>query len=199
MSDARLRELERRWKETNSPDDEAAYLLERVRVGDLTRERLELAAYCGNLAAAQATGIAPLPGLDWLRFLLESPTAQTLAACALCGRLERLWRASMSMCRPAEFALRSLRSHKQNESTSATPGPFDIAPGNTTYNPASTMADRTIAYAAANATILAVRALKAGLQMDDMTACLETLGSSGAVLLAETKQELARLVCAPGA
>ena len=29
MSDTRLRELERRWKETGSPDDEAAYLLER--------------------------------------------------------------------------------------------------------------------------------------------------------------------------
>lgn len=51
MSDARLRELERRWKETKSPDDEAAYLLERVRVGDLTRERLELAAYCGQASA----------------------------------------------------------------------------------------------------------------------------------------------------
>ena len=44
MSDQRLRELERRWKESGSPDDEAAYLLERVRVGDLTRERLHLAA-----------------------------------------------------------------------------------------------------------------------------------------------------------
>ncbi len=54
MSDARLRELERRWKETQSPDDEAAYLLERVRVGDLTRERLELAAYCGHERARQA-------------------------------------------------------------------------------------------------------------------------------------------------
>ena len=55
MSDQRLRELERRWKETNSPDDEAAYLLERVRVGDLPRERLELAAYCGHEGARRAT------------------------------------------------------------------------------------------------------------------------------------------------
>ena len=54
MSDTRLRELERRWKETGSPDDEAAYLLERVRVGDLTQERLELAAYCGHGGAAAA-------------------------------------------------------------------------------------------------------------------------------------------------
>ena len=56
MSDARLRELERRWKETNSPDDEAAYLLERVRVGDLTRERLELAAYLGNAGSRAVVG-----------------------------------------------------------------------------------------------------------------------------------------------
>jgi hypothetical protein len=36
MSDERLRELERRWKETGSVEDEAKYLAERVRVGDLT-------------------------------------------------------------------------------------------------------------------------------------------------------------------
>ena len=30
MSDAKLRDLERRWKETGSVQDEAAYLLERV-------------------------------------------------------------------------------------------------------------------------------------------------------------------------
>lgn len=56
MSDAKLRELERRWKETGSVEDEAAYLLERVRVGDLTRERLELAAYCGHEGARRAVG-----------------------------------------------------------------------------------------------------------------------------------------------
>jgi hypothetical protein len=56
MSDAKLRELERRWKETGTVEDEAAYLLERVRVGDLSRERLELAAYCGHEGARRATG-----------------------------------------------------------------------------------------------------------------------------------------------
>ena len=54
MSDARLRELERRWRESGSTEDEAAYLRERVRVGDLTQERLELAAYCGNAASIAA-------------------------------------------------------------------------------------------------------------------------------------------------
>ncbi|MBX3467746.1 MAG: hypothetical protein KF878_12750 [Planctomycetes bacterium] len=56
MSDAKLRELERRWRETGAVEDEAAYLLERVRVGDLTRERLELAAYCGHEGARRAVG-----------------------------------------------------------------------------------------------------------------------------------------------
>ena len=54
MSDAKLRELERRWKETGAVEDEAAYLLERVRVGELTQERLELAAYCGHDGAKRA-------------------------------------------------------------------------------------------------------------------------------------------------
>ena len=40
MTDTKLRELERRWKESNAAEDEAAYLLERVRVGDLEQEKL---------------------------------------------------------------------------------------------------------------------------------------------------------------
>jgi hypothetical protein len=39
MSDQKLRDQERRWKETGNVEDEAAYLLERVRVGDLSQER----------------------------------------------------------------------------------------------------------------------------------------------------------------
>src|SRR5687767_10481406 len=42
MTDARLRELERRWRETGELDDEAALLRERVRVGILRADRLEL-------------------------------------------------------------------------------------------------------------------------------------------------------------
>lgn len=56
MSDERIRELERRFKETGSVEDEAAWLKERVRVGDLTEERLSLAAYCGHKAARTAQG-----------------------------------------------------------------------------------------------------------------------------------------------
>ena len=61
MTDTKLRELERRWKESNAAEDEAAYLLERVRVGDLEKEKLELAAYCGHEGARLALGDEALP------------------------------------------------------------------------------------------------------------------------------------------
>ena len=70
MSDARLRELERRWRESGSVEDEAAYLRERVRVGDLRQDRLELAAYCGHEAAARISGaMGPKDLVDWVRGL----------------------------------------------------------------------------------------------------------------------------------
>jgi hypothetical protein len=56
MSDERLREAERKWRETGSVDDEARYLLERVRVGDLTEGRVRLAALSGNEGARAALG-----------------------------------------------------------------------------------------------------------------------------------------------
>lgn len=71
MSDQKLRELERRWKETGSPEDEATWLLERVRVGDLTRERLELAAYCGHEGAKRLVQSPDVPAdlWDWAKGL----------------------------------------------------------------------------------------------------------------------------------
>ncbi len=51
MSDTKLRELERRWRDTGAVQDEAAWLKERVRVGDLSREVVELCALCGHEAA----------------------------------------------------------------------------------------------------------------------------------------------------
>lgn len=56
MSDERVRELERRWRESGTVEDEAAYLRERVRVGDLSQERLELAALVGHKAAVDVVG-----------------------------------------------------------------------------------------------------------------------------------------------
>lgn len=59
MTDQRLREFERRAPD--SVEAEAAYLLERVRVGDLAPQRLELAACCGHPAARTALGDAAPP------------------------------------------------------------------------------------------------------------------------------------------
>jgi len=73
VTDSKLRELERRWKETGSVEDEARYLLERVRVGDLEREKLELAAYCGHEGAQAALGcnghVVPSNPHDWVHGL----------------------------------------------------------------------------------------------------------------------------------
>ncbi len=61
MSDAKLRELERAWQATGRPQDEAAYLVESIRVGRLTQDELELAAWAHHPAALHALG-GPLPG-----------------------------------------------------------------------------------------------------------------------------------------
>lgn len=64
MSDARLRELKRRWQQSGAVDDEAAFLRERVRVGDLTALRLRIAAYAGVPGAILAYGARSLDYLD---------------------------------------------------------------------------------------------------------------------------------------
>ncbi len=59
MSDERLRELERRWRETGDIEDEGRVLLERVRTGTLDASRLKMAADCGYPAACAALGQEP--------------------------------------------------------------------------------------------------------------------------------------------
>lgn len=56
MADQRLRELERRWKETGADDDAAALILERARTGTVNPDRLMLAAMCGDPVALIAVG-----------------------------------------------------------------------------------------------------------------------------------------------
>jgi len=70
LSDERLRELERRWAESGSDEDEAELLREQVRLGGLEPARLELAALLGHPAAGVASGQAPmelrpLPSVEW--------------------------------------------------------------------------------------------------------------------------------------
>ncbi|MEZ6185255.1 MAG: hypothetical protein R3F62_09640 [Planctomycetota bacterium] len=69
MSDRRTLELERRYRETGAAEDGAAWLRERERTGDVSRESLELAAYCGDVAARRLLGEdAPEPA-EWTRGL----------------------------------------------------------------------------------------------------------------------------------
>ena len=75
VSDQRLRELEAAWRASGSVEDEAEYLFERVRLGELSEERLELAALLGHEAARRLTTkpIKPADGLeDLLERLLEA-------------------------------------------------------------------------------------------------------------------------------
>lgn len=52
MADDRLRELERTFRRTGAPADEAAWLRARVQAGELTEGRLRLLAHLGHAAAA---------------------------------------------------------------------------------------------------------------------------------------------------
>lgn len=54
MGDTRIEALERRWEETGLPEDEAAYLMARMRAGTLSEERFELALYLGSAGALLA-------------------------------------------------------------------------------------------------------------------------------------------------
>jgi hypothetical protein len=73
--DTNVRELELRWRKTGSTDDETAYLLGRLRCGELERSQLELAAHCGSQAASRAVGAAPavLSFRDWADQLSDQP------------------------------------------------------------------------------------------------------------------------------
>lgn len=66
MTDDRLRALERRFGETGTTEDEAAWLKERVRAGELAQDRLELAASLDHDAASVALGGVQAVGLEAL-------------------------------------------------------------------------------------------------------------------------------------
>lgn len=64
MSDEKLRDLERRWKNTGRIEDEVAFLRERVRLGELDPARLELAAFLGHPASRLASGRSGKPDFE---------------------------------------------------------------------------------------------------------------------------------------
>lgn len=61
MSDERLRALKHRFEETGSPEDEAAWVREQVRCGELRRESVLLAASLGEAAATSIFGAGEVP------------------------------------------------------------------------------------------------------------------------------------------
>jgi hypothetical protein len=56
MSDHRAREAKIRWERSGTPEDRLAWLTARVRAGELTESRLEVASWCGDAEAAQVLG-----------------------------------------------------------------------------------------------------------------------------------------------
>ena len=83
MTDGRLRSRERRFLETASLQDEAAWLLERVRVGVLAQERLKLAASLGHRGSQLATAQRVFPdAVEELRRIeaAHEPVASAVAA-----------------------------------------------------------------------------------------------------------------------
>jgi hypothetical protein len=68
--DEQLRQLERRFKQTGTVDDEAAWLAARRAAGHLTADDLEVLAHVGSPAAARVLGVeagSPEPDLrGWL-------------------------------------------------------------------------------------------------------------------------------------
>ena len=61
MSDAALRALERRWRETGRDEDQAAWLRARLRAGALGTSQLALAAWCDHPAARSLARDPPAP------------------------------------------------------------------------------------------------------------------------------------------
>ncbi len=68
MTDANLRELERRFRASGTVKDEAAWLRARLYSGELEQSRLEIAAHLGHGGALTALALPPDPSRD--------PTAQ---------------------------------------------------------------------------------------------------------------------------
>jgi hypothetical protein len=66
VTDSTLRELERQFRSSGSVEDEAAWLGARLRAGELSEERLRLAAYLGDEATLRVTSFEPPANLDAL-------------------------------------------------------------------------------------------------------------------------------------
>lgn len=73
MADRQTRQLERLWKCSGAPEEGVIYFRARMRAGDLSPDRLKLAAYLGDEAARRALGVSEVripPEIQrWVRVL----------------------------------------------------------------------------------------------------------------------------------
>lgn len=90
MSDSRLRDLERRWRQTGAVEDEAAYLTERVRTGDLSETMKQVLLLCEYPAASLAFRARLTPFLapdTWISLLAGTSLETDVRAAIACARL----------------------------------------------------------------------------------------------------------------
>ena len=101
MADARLRDLERRFRASGSVEDEATWLRARVQAGELEQSRLELAAYCDHPAAVAALACQSGPRRldDWVHGL-ERWGRETCVRAASAAAVHALAKATP---RPSDF------------------------------------------------------------------------------------------------
>ena len=109
MSDERLRELQRRFQTTGTVADEAALLRARWHAGELTEDKLVLAAYAGSEAAGLVVESPdePATASAWvsrLRHVLGYPAELAIAAARMTSWLAVAWVLSRrdGLHRPAE-------------------------------------------------------------------------------------------------
>jgi hypothetical protein len=90
VSDERLRELERRWKETGSIEDEASWLAERLRLGRASKDMVALAAHCGHAAAQRVRGEGAMDAAEWIRSVRGFGGEASVRAILAVGPLSRI-------------------------------------------------------------------------------------------------------------
>lgn len=90
MTDARLRESERRYRAFGTADDGAAWLLERVRAGELPMQRLRLLAALGHEPARHALGGGGRVRQEWVEEVCGERTVAVRAAMLSCLEMQRV-------------------------------------------------------------------------------------------------------------
>jgi len=91
VADSQLQHLRRAWEASGSPEDEAAYLTERRRAGELSDARLRAAADFGSQAATLALGRTGGVSSLFDGLIALSPRERIALACDCAERTLHLW------------------------------------------------------------------------------------------------------------